>query len=145
MNGKLGISVAVVLIELMAVMAVVPIHTNAYPSDIGTLTTFANGNGVQDFIFPEKGEDWSLTLRLPANSTVLNSTFKVTGSFLGGTNHVDQRNDTGTGWGGETNNQPDYNNTTSVDGGTGVQLALGQLGPRSEEHTSELQSRTSIL
>ena len=66
---------------------------------------------------------------MPANSTVINATFKVTGSFLGGSLHVDLTNDTATGWGGDGNNQPELNNTTSVDAGDALALQLSQLGP----------------
>jgi hypothetical protein len=129
MNGKAVLAVTVVMIQLVGALAILPVFSGEARADKGLLTTFLNGNAVQRYDFAEKGEDWSLSFRLPANATVLNATFKVTGTFLPGSNRVDQRNDTPEGWGGVGNNQPDYNNTTSVDGGTGVQLALNQLGP----------------
>ena len=129
MNGKAAISVIVVMVQLVGALAFLPVFSGEARADKGDLSTFANGNAVQQYNFAQKGEDWSLAFRLPVNSTVTNATFLVSGSFLGSSNRADQRNDTPDGWGGVSNNQPDYNNTTSVDGGTGVQLALTQLGP----------------
>jgi hypothetical protein len=121
----------VVLVQFSAALAVLPAPAGALPSEIGTATIFANGNSVQDSLFWEKGEDGSLSFRLPANSTVLNATFKVTGGFLGGGVHLDLLNDTSAGWGGESNNQPEFNNTTSLDMGDSLALHLSQLGPLS--------------
>jgi hypothetical protein len=129
MTSKVIGAVMVVMIQLLAALAVLPAQSGAVPAEIGTLVNFANGNSQQDFLFPEKGDDGSLSFRIPANSTVLNATFKVTGSFLGGTIHVDHTNDTPAGWGGDGNNQPEYNNTTTVDTGEALTLHLSQLGP----------------
>jgi len=129
MASKTFGALLIVLMQFAAALAILPAGAGAVPAEIGTLSAFANGNSQQDFLFPEKGEDGSLSFRIPANSTVLNATFKVTGSFLGGTLHVDHTNDTPAGWGGEGNNQPDFNNTTSVDAGEALSLHLSQLGP----------------
>ncbi|MBM4249511.1 MAG: hypothetical protein FJ149_08795, partial [Euryarchaeota archaeon] len=57
----------VVLTQLLAALAAIPVPTGALPSEIGTVTTFANGNSMQEFTFWERGEDTSLSFRLPAN------------------------------------------------------------------------------
>jgi hypothetical protein len=123
-----GATVAI-LIQLITALSVLPVPTDGTPAEIGTITTFANGNSAQEFLFWERGEDTSLNFRVPANSTVINATFKVTGSFLGGSLHVDHTNDTAAGWGGDGNNQPELNNTTSIDSGNTLALQLSQLGP----------------
>jgi hypothetical protein len=129
MLGKATGTVFVVLVQVIAALSVLPVFSGDVSAEKGVLNSFANGNALQEFTFTEKGEDGSLSFRLAGNSTVLNATFKVTGGFLGGSVRVDQRNDTGAGWGGESNNQPDYDNTTSVDQGVAIQLYLSQLGP----------------
>jgi hypothetical protein len=129
MLGKATGTVFVVVMQVLAALAVLPALSDEAGAEKGLLSSFANGNAEQEFIFQEKGEDGSLSFRLPANSTVLNATFKVTGGFLGGTLHVDHTNDTPAGWGGESNNQPEFNNTTTVDGGEAMALYLSQLGP----------------
>ena len=129
MVGKATKTVFVVLFQVFMALALLPVFSDQVAADKGVVTTFANGDAIQDFVFPEKGENSSLVFRLPANATVLNATFKVSGAFLGGSARVDHRNDTGAGWGGESNNQPEYDNTTSVDQGIAIQLYLSQLGP----------------
>ena len=87
MKSKAIGAIIVVMVQFSAALAVLPAPAGALTSEIGTATVFANGNSVQDSLFWEKGEDGSLSFRLPANSTVLNATFKVTGGFLGGGVH----------------------------------------------------------
>ncbi len=129
MFGKTKVALALVFVQLAAAMAVLPAGSGGIPAEIGTTSTFSNGNPLVELVFPEKGEDGGLSFRLPANATVINATFKITGGFLGGSLHADQTNDTPAGWGGEGNNQPEFNNTTSVDAGDALALQLSQLGP----------------
>jgi hypothetical protein len=120
-----------VLLQISLALSAIPIFTDDVSAEVGSMHTFANGNSTQTFIFPESGEDWSLSFKLPANSTVANATMKITGSFIGGSAHLSLINDSGQGWGGDATNQPEANNTTSADMGDSMTLYLPALGPLS--------------
>ena len=121
--------VLLVLIQIATAFGALPILSGDASASLGALTTFANGNSTQAFTFPETGEDWSLSFKLPANGTVANATMKVTGGFMGGSTHRSLINDTPQGWGGDAMNQPESNNTTSADAGESMVLYLSALGP----------------
>ncbi|MEM2870340.1 MAG: FG-GAP-like repeat-containing protein [Thermoplasmata archaeon] len=117
------------LIQLGTFLCVLPGLTDEAEAEKGLVNAFTNGNSVHEMILEERGENWSLAFRLPANATVVNATFKVTGEFLERVRHVDHTNDAPEGWGGEGMNQPEANNTTSADNGENLVLHLSQLGP----------------
>ena len=130
MNRRIVGALLMVGMQLFVAFCGVTFVSEETSAEIGTCTTFANGNSSQAYTFTEKGESWDLVaFKLLANSTVGNATFKVTGGFLGGKAVANHLNDTGQGWGGDGNNQPEYNNTTAINQGDELQLSLNTLGP----------------
>ena len=70
-NKAFGATVAI-LIQLITALSVLPVPTDGTPAEIGTITTFANGDSAREFLFWERGEDTSLNfrcLRTPRSST----------------------------------------------------------------------------
>ncbi len=129
MSGRALLAVLLAATQVATVLSVYPVFTDTAAAEKGIVDTFTNGNKVHEMILEERGENWSLAFKLPANATVLNATFKVTGEFLERVRHVDHKNDAPEGWGGEGMNQPEANNTTSADMGESIVLHLSQLGP----------------
>ncbi|MGQ9582052.1 MAG: FG-GAP-like repeat-containing protein [Thermoplasmatota archaeon] len=115
--------------QVVTLLSVAPVFTEEAAAEKGIVEAFTNGHGVHEMILEERGENWSLAFKLPANATILNATFKVTGEFLERVQHVDHKSDSPEGWGGEGMNQPEANNTTSADNGESIVLHLSQLGP----------------
>jgi len=143
MKSKMLGAIVMVFIQLAAALGALPFFTGDASASLGMLNTFASGNSTQAFSFPQDGEDWSLSFRLPANGTVANATMKITGGFMGGSAHVSLTNDTPQGWGGDAMNQPEANNTTSSDLGESMTLYLPALGPLSPRVSTDAGTNPS--
>jgi len=129
LNKRIFGTMGVVFLQIFVALSAIPLFSVDTSAETGKLTTFSDGNSTKAMVFNDKGEDWNLAFKVLANSTVGNATFKVTGGFLGGRAYVNHTNDTGAGWGGDGQNQPDYNNTTAINQGDDLQLTLNTLGP----------------